>query len=66
MSEGIDARTALARLGVRPQTLYAYVSRGRLMAQADPDDPRRSLYRAIYGINRQYFYSSSPTAARHQ
>ena len=46
MSEWIDARTALTRLGVRPQTLYAYVSRGRLTAQSDPDDPRRSLYRA--------------------
>jgi citrate synthase len=46
MNEWIDARTALARLGVRPQTLYAYVSRGRLTVRADPDDPRRSLYRA--------------------
>jgi len=32
-------------LGVRSQTLYAYVSRGRLAARADPLDPRRSLYR---------------------
>lgn len=37
---------ALARLGVKPQTLYAYVSRGRITAQPDPDDPRRSLYAA--------------------
>ena len=36
----------MARLGVRPQTLYAYVSRGRIEAHAHPDDPRRSLYRA--------------------
>jgi len=35
---------ALARLGVKPQTLYAYVSRGRITAQPDPRDPRRSLY----------------------
>lgn len=35
---------ALARLGVKPQTLYAYVSRGRITAQPDPHDPRRSLY----------------------
>jgi citrate synthase len=31
---------------VRPQTLYAYVSRGRLQVRPDPGDPRRSLYRA--------------------
>jgi citrate synthase len=35
---------ALARLGVKAQTLYAYVSRGRIAARPDPDDPRRSLY----------------------
>ena len=42
----IAAETALERLQVRPQTLYAYVSRGRLKAHADPADPRRSLYSA--------------------
>src|SRR6188768_399454 len=36
---------ALERLGVRAQTLYAYVSRGRVGVQPDPADPRRSLYR---------------------
>ena len=36
----------LERLGIRPQTLYAYVSRGRIEAAAHPQDPRRSLYRA--------------------
>ncbi|MFG1383875.1 citrate/2-methylcitrate synthase [Xanthobacter versatilis] len=35
----------LAELGVRPQTLYAYVSRGIVLSRADPEDPRRSLYR---------------------
>ncbi|WP_298744458.1 citrate/2-methylcitrate synthase [uncultured Brevundimonas sp.] len=35
---------ALARLGVKAQTLYAYVSRGRIAARPDPLDPRRSLY----------------------
>ena len=35
---------ALARLGVKAQTLYAYVSRGRIAARPDPEDPRRSLY----------------------
>jgi citrate synthase len=33
-------------LGVRPQTLYAYVSRDRLEARPNAEDPRRSLYRA--------------------
>jgi citrate synthase len=44
--EWISAEAAQARLGVRPQTLYAYVSRGRVGVRADPLDPRRSLYRA--------------------
>jgi citrate synthase len=37
---------ALARLGVKTQTLYAYVSRGRIAARPDPVNPRRSLYAA--------------------
>ena len=37
---------ALERLGVKTQTLYAYVSRGRIAARPDPEDPRRSLYAA--------------------
>lgn len=41
----IGAEEAMDRLGVRPQTLYAYVSRGRIEARPDPDDPRRSRYR---------------------
>src|SRR3569623_1990765 len=40
-----SAAEALARLKVKPQTLYANVSRGRIRAKADPADPRRSLYR---------------------
>lgn len=38
---------ALARLGVKTQTLYAYVSRGRITARPDPADPRRSQYASI-------------------
>lgn len=41
----ITAEEARTRLGVRAQTLYAYVSRGRLAVRPDPADPRRSLYR---------------------
>ena len=33
-------------LGVRPQTVYAYVSRSKLEVMPDPADTRRSLYRA--------------------
>jgi len=33
-------------LGVQPQTLYAYVSRGKLEVMPDPADTRRRLYRA--------------------
>jgi citrate synthase len=46
MAEWMDRQTALATLGVRQQTLYAYVSRGRVGMMPDPTDPRRSLYRA--------------------
>ncbi len=42
-------------LGVRPQTLYAYVSRNKLEAMPDPADTRRSLYRAedIAGLSKR-------------
>ncbi len=40
----ISAEDAIRRLGVKPQTLYAYVSRGRLEARPDPIDVRKSLY----------------------
>ena len=33
-------------LGVQPQTVYTYVSRGKLEVMPDPADTRRSLYRA--------------------
>ena len=42
----LSADEALRRLAVKPQTLYANVSRGRIAARPDPADPRRSLYRA--------------------
>ncbi|MEN3977103.1 citrate synthase family protein [Emcibacter sp. SYSU 3D8] len=41
----IAAEEVCRRLGIRPQTLYAYVSRGMLDAVADMSDSRRSLYR---------------------
>jgi len=40
----LSADEAVARLKVKPQTLYANVSRGRVRAKPDPKDPRRSLY----------------------
>jgi citrate synthase len=42
----INRDAALARLGVKPQTLYAYVSRGMVSAKPDLRDPRASLYSA--------------------
>ncbi|KQS57216.1 hypothetical protein ASG17_00285 [Brevundimonas sp. Leaf363] len=42
----IAREEALQRLGVKIQTLYAYVSRGRIAARPHPADPRRSLYAA--------------------
>ncbi|BCH24695.1 citrate synthase [Mesorhizobium sp. L-8-3] len=44
MSAWIDRDETLRLLGVKPQTLYAYVSRKLLTALPDPADPRRSLY----------------------
>lgn len=41
----LSATEALARLGSKPQSLYASVSRGRIRAKPDPADTRRSLYR---------------------
>jgi citrate synthase len=40
----MTAVEALNLLNVRPQTLYANVSRGKIRAKPDGDDPRRSLY----------------------
>jgi citrate synthase len=40
----LTAGEALQVLGVRPQTLYANVSRKKIRAKPDPKDPRRSLY----------------------
>lgn len=40
----LTAAEALSILSVRPQTLYANVSRRRIRARPDPKDPRRSLY----------------------
>jgi citrate synthase len=40
----LPAGEALELMQVRPQTLYASVSRGRIRAKPDATDPRRSLY----------------------
>ena len=40
----ISRAEALERLDVKPQTLYAYVSRSRIAAKSDPTHPRKSLY----------------------
>ena len=44
MSAWISRDDVLQRLGLKPQTLYAYVSRRLIAAHPDPADPRRSLY----------------------
>lgn len=46
MASWIPLDEACRRLGVRSQTLYAYVSRGKVEVAPDPEDARRSLYRA--------------------
>lgn len=42
----MDRDAALALLGVKAQTLYAYVSRGRIEVRRESGGPKRSLYRA--------------------
>ena len=44
MSAWISRDEVLQLLGLKPQTLYAYVSRRLIAAHPDPGDPRRSLY----------------------
>ncbi|MDU0340320.1 citrate synthase family protein [Bosea rubneri] len=46
MQDWLTAQEAMARLRLKPQTLYAYVSRGLIEARGDSEDSRRSLYRA--------------------
>jgi citrate synthase len=46
MGSWMSMDEACRLLGVRPQTVYAYVSRGKLEVMPDPADSRRSLYRA--------------------
>ena len=43
--EWIDREAALTELGVKAQTLYAYVSRAQIAVKPDPADPRKSRYR---------------------
>ncbi len=55
MASWISMDDACRQLGVRPQTVYAYVSRGKLEVMPDPADTRRSLYRAedVAGLARR-------------
>ena len=45
MTKWLTRAEVLRELEVRPQTLYAYASRGQIGVCRDPGDPRRSLYR---------------------
>ena len=45
MSSWLSMDEVCRHLSVRPQTIYAYVSRGKLEAMPDPHDTRKSLYR---------------------
>src|SRR5581483_10568196 len=40
----VDAKTAARLLGVKPASLYAYVSRGLIRSAAKPDDAKARLY----------------------
>ncbi|UVK42221.1 citrate synthase [Mesorhizobium sp. AR07] len=64
MSEWLSREEALEKLKVRPQTLYAYVSRGRIGMRPDRADPRRSQYRAddIAALATRRVRGRSPSA----
>ncbi|MES2609100.1 MAG: citrate synthase family protein [Pseudomonadota bacterium] len=55
MASWISMTEACQLLGVQPQTIYAYVSRGKLEVMPDPADARKSLYRAedLSGLARR-------------
>ena len=55
MASWISLDEVCRLLDVRPQTVYAYVSRGKLEVMPDPADTRRSLYRAedVAGLTRR-------------
>ncbi|WP_062365039.1 citrate/2-methylcitrate synthase [Variovorax paradoxus] len=55
MASWISMTEACKLLGVQPQTIYAYVSRGKLEVMPDPADTRRRLYRAedVAGLARR-------------
>ena len=63
MAEWIGREAALERMGVKAQTLYAYVSRGLVEMRPDADDSRRSLYRAadIANLNARRARGRRPT-----
>jgi citrate synthase len=42
----LDSNTACETLGIKPESLYAYVSRGKVRARTADHDPRASLYAA--------------------
>ncbi|HEV7260154.1 MAG TPA: citrate synthase family protein [Bosea sp. (in: a-proteobacteria)] len=46
MTDWLTAPEAMARLKLKPQTLYAYVSRGLIESREEAGDSRRRLYRA--------------------
>ncbi|MEM7521712.1 MAG: citrate/2-methylcitrate synthase, partial [Pseudomonadota bacterium] len=57
----IDRATACAKLGVKPQTLYAYVGRKHVRVKPDTRDARRSLY-ALSDIEALATQSKRPRA----
>lgn len=59
----ISRSEALARLEVKPQTLYAYVSRQRIAARSDPNHPRMSLY-ALDDVERLTRRGRGPEARK--
>ena len=55
MPNWITLAEAARQLGVQAQTVYAYASRGNIAVMPDPQDPRKSLYRAedVAGLCRK-------------
>ncbi|MEM9477783.1 MAG: citrate synthase [Pseudomonadota bacterium] len=60
-SKWIDAAAACEIMGVKPATLYSYVSRSNVRVRTDTADPRRSLY-ALADIEALHRKSRRPRA----
>lgn len=66
MNGDLDAKAAAALLGVRPQTLYAYVSRGLIRASREPGQPSRYRREDVERLSKRKRRGRSAAAVAEQ